>query len=303
MSTNGEMDTGDRNADTMADPLCYENVVESANFIKERTRHRPKIGIICGSGLGGLADMAEDTDVFNYKDIPNFPVSTVPGHSGKLLFGKLGHVTVVIMQGRFHSYEGYPLWKCAMPVRVFKVLGVEHMVITNAGGGLNPGYQVGDIMVLKDHINLPGFSCEHPLRGPNDVRFGPRFFPTNDLYNPVWRRIAHKIAFDMRMEGVVREGIYTMVGGPNYETVAELKMLRTLGVDSVGMSTLPESIVAHHCGMSVFACSLITNLCIVEYGTGIETNHEEVIAVGKRRAKDLKVFVSKMVTAINDYEE
>jgi len=287
----------------MPDPISYERVTESANYILSRSVHRPKIGIICGSGLGGLADMAENADAFNYSDIPNFPVSTVVGHAGRLLLGQLGGVTVVIMQGRFHSYEGYELKKCAMPVRVMKVLGVKHLIVTNAGGGLNPSYEVGDIMVLKDHINLPGFSCEHPLRGPNDEKFGPRFFPTNDLYNPAWRKIAHKIAFDMRMEGVVREGIYVMVGGPNYETVAELKMLRALGVDSVGMSTLPETIVAHHCGMTVFACSLITNMCIVEYNTGVETNHEEVIEVGKRRANDMKVFISRMVSAINEYKD
>jgi len=299
------MDTSNGVAENgvMPDPISFERVTESANYILSRSVHRPKIGIICGSGLGGLADMAENADAFNYSDIPNFPVSTVVGHAGRLLLGQLGGVTVVIMQGRFHSYEGYELKKCAMPVRVMKVLGVKHLIVTNAGGGLNPSYEVGDIMVLKDHINLPGFSCEHPLRGPNDEKFGPRFFPTNDLYNPTWRKIAHKIAFDMRMEGVVREGIYVMVGGPNYETVAELKMLRALGVDSVGMSTLPETIVAHHCGMTVFACSLITNMCIVEYNTGVETNHEEVIEVGKRRANDLKVFISRMVSAINEYKD
>lgn len=301
---NGEMKNGidkDMINDTVPqieDPICYEQVMESSNYILTRTRHRPKIGIICGSGLGGLAENAKDESVFSYSEIPNFPVSTVPGHAGKLVLGLLDGISVVIMQGRFHSYEGYPLWKCALPVRVMKLLGVEHMIVTNAGGGLNPGYQVGDIMVLKDHINLPGFSCQHPLRGPNDLRFGPRFFPTNDLYKPTWRTLAHKIAFDMRMEGIVREGTYVMVGGPNYETVAELKMLRALGADSVGMSTIPETIVAHHCNMTVFACSLITNMCVVEYNTGVDTNHEEVIEVGRRRANDLKAFVSRMVQGI-----
>jgi len=183
-----------------------------------------------------------------------------------------------------------------MPVRVMKLIGVTELIATNAGGGLNKAFQVGDIMILKDHINLPGFSCQHPLRGPNDTKFGPRFFPTNDLYDPIYRKMARKLAVDLRLEGLVREGIYTMVGGPNYETIAELKLLRTLGVDSVGMSTIPETIVAHHCGIRVFACSLITNMCIVEYGTGLETNHEEVIEVGKRRAEDLKRFVAQMVT-------
>jgi len=226
----------------------------------------------------------------------------VAGHVGRLLLGELSGVAVVIMQGRFHSYEGYELWKCAMPVRVMRLLGVEHLLVTNAGGGLNPAFNVGDIMILKDHINLPGFACNHPLRGPNDERFGPRFFPCNDLYNHTYRNMARKVARDLNLEGIVRQGVYTMVGGPNYETVAELKMLRELGVDSVGMSTIPETIVAHHCGMKVFACSLITNMCIVEYGTGIETNHEEVIEVGKKRADDMKDFISKMVVSISNNE-
>lgn len=274
--------------------ISYDVINESAQYILSGTKHRPKIGIICGSGLGGLAEQVRDADVFEYSSIPNFPVSTVPGHVGRMLVGLLDNVPVIVMQGRFHSYEGYPLWKTAMPVRVMKIIGVEKLIATNAGGGLNKTFQVGDVMVLKDHINLPGFSCQHPLRGPNEDRFGPRFFPTNDLYNADYRKLAKKVGRELRLEGVFREGVYAMVGGPNYETVAELKLLRELGVDSVGMSTIPETIVAHHCGMKVFACSLITNLCVVEYGTGIETNHEEVIEVGKRRAEDLKRFITEM---------
>jgi purine-nucleoside phosphorylase len=280
-------------------PISYEMVEESANYILNNSKHRPKIGVICGSGLGSLADQVKEADIFDYEDIPNFPVSTVEGHKGRLLVGTLSDIPIIVMQGRFHSYEGYELWKTAMPVRVMKIMGVDHLIATNAGGGLNKAFQVGDIMVLKDHINLPGFSCQHPLRGPNDTRFGPRFFPLNELYNVSYRKMAKKLARGLGLEGIVREGVYAMVGGPNYETVAELKMLRELGVDSVGMSTIPETIVAHHCGMKVFACSLITNLCIVEYETGQDTNHEEVIEVGKRRANDLKQFVEKLVVEIS----
>jgi len=288
-------------------PISYEIVKESSDYILAKTNHKPKIGIICGSGLdpplGGLADMIQDADIFAYEEIPNFPVVTVPGHAGRLLVGKLRDVPVIVMQGRFHAYEGYELWKTAMPVRVMKLVGVETIFVTNAGGGLNKTFQVGDIMVLKDHINLPGFACQHPLRGANDLRFGPRFFPTNDLYNPALRKLAKKIAVSLGLEGVVREGVYTMVGGPNYETIAELKMLRDqAGVDSVGMSTIPETIVAHHCGIKVFACSLITNMCVVEYGTGIETNHDEVIEVGKRRAEDMKRFITRMAEAVHNNE-
>merc|ERR1711962_1070920 len=291
--------TGPTMEGELVDPISYEIISQSSNYILANTHHRPKIGIICGSGLGGLADMAENAKAFLYADIPGFPQSTVKGHVSRLILGELSGVPVVIMQGRFHTYEGYPLWKTAMPVRVMKLLGVEHIVVTNAGGGLNSAFNVGDIMLLKDHINLPGFACANPLRGPNDERFGPRFFPCNDLYNPVYRSYARRLAREMNIDGIVREGVYAMVGGPNYETVAELRLLRELGVDSVGMSTIPETIVAHHCGMKVFACSLITNMCVVEYGTGIDTNHDEVIEVGKRRANDMKDFIAKMVVAIS----
>jgi len=286
----------------LADPLSHNAISQCSNYILGKTNYRPKIGIICGSGLGGLAEIVKNPDIFPYEEIPGFPRSTVAGHVGRLLIGELSGTCVLIMQGRFHSYEGYPLWKTAMPVRVMKLIGVEHLLVTNAGGGLNNMFTVGDIMVLKDHINLPGFACQHPLRGPNDDSFGPRFFPTNDLYNKRYRDMAREVARALDLTGIVREGVYTMVGGPNYETVAELKMLREMGVDSVGMSTVPETIVAHHCGMKVFACSLITNMCVVEYNTGIDTNHEEVIEWGKKRANDMKTFIAKMVEEIHKDE-
>merc|ERR1711936_1123582 len=159
------------NVEALYDPISYEKIKVCSDYILGKTTHRPKIGIICGSGLGGLAELIKDPDVFPYEDIPGFPQSTVEGHVGRLLLGLLNGIPVLIMQGRFHSYEGYPLWKTAMPVRVMKVVGVETLIATNAGGGLNNMFTVGDIMMIKDHINLPGFSCQHPLRGPNDGRF------------------------------------------------------------------------------------------------------------------------------------
>jgi len=286
--------------ESTVDPISYENVNESADYILKRTKHRPKIGIICGSGLGGLAELVQDADTFDYAEIPSFPVSTVAGHKGRLLVGLLDKTCVIVMQGRFHSYEGYPLWKTALPVRVMKTIGVKTLIATNAAGGLNKTFQVGDIMLLKDHINLPGFSCQHPLRGPNEEKFGPRFFPTNDLYDAEYRKTARKVGSSLGLDGVIREGVYAMVGGPNYETVAELKLLRSLGVDSVGMSTIPETIVAHHCGIKVFSCSLITNMCIVDYGTGLEPHHDEVIEVGQRRAEDLKRFITLLVKTMDN---
>jgi len=287
--------------DELQDPICYEKISVCSNYILANSSHRPKIGIICGSGLDplieGLAGLVTNTTIFPYREIPGFPRPTEPGNLGRLLLGELSGIPVVIMQGRFHAYEGYQLWMTAMPVRVMRLIGVETLLVTNAAGGLNAMFTVGDIMVLKDHINLPGFSCQHPLRGPNDERFGPRFFPTNDLYNKTYRDMARKVARDLNLDGIVRQGVYAMVGGPNYETVAELKMLRELGVDSVGLSTIPETIVAHHCGMKVFACSLITNMCVVEYNQ--DTNHQEVLEWGKRRSNNLRDFITKMVETIH----
>jgi len=284
------------------DPISFENVNISAKYILDRTKFRPTVGIICGSGLGTLADLVENADSFNYSEIPNFPVSTCPGHVGRLLVGELGGISVLLMQGRFHSYEGYPLWKTALPVRVMKLVGIKFLIATNAGGGLNKTFKVGDIMILKDHINLPGFSCQHPLRGPNDDRFGDRFFPVNDLYSKDLRDLGKKLAVSLNLTDVVKEGIYTMVGGPNYETVAELKLLSLLGVDSVGMSTIPETLVAHHCGIKVFACSLITNMCVDDYESKDMPDHEEVVEVGRQRAEDLKHFVTLMVQKMANME-
>ncbi|XP_069956586.1 purine nucleoside phosphorylase isoform X2 [Cherax quadricarinatus] len=260
-------------------PYPYEVIQESAEYLLSGTRHRPKIGVICGSGLGGLADQLDERDVFPYESIPNFPVSTVVGHAGRMVIGLLSGVPVMCMQGRFHAYEGYPLWKCAMPVRVMKLMGVEQIIVTNAAGGLNPGFKVGDIMIIKDHINMQGFAGDSPLRGRNDERFGPRFPAMNNAYDKNLRDMAKKIVADMNLSDVVQEGVYVMLGGPTYETVAELKLLRVVGVDAVGMSTVPEVVVARHCGMKVFAFSLITNQCIMQYDTDATANHEEVLYV------------------------
>lgn len=279
-------------------PYTYEVIHESADFLLSRTHHRPKIGVICGSGLGGLADQLENRDVFPYESIPNFPVSTVVGHAGRMVIGLLSGVPVICMQGRFHAYEGYPLWKCAMPVRVMKLMGVEQLLVTNAAGGLNPEFRVGDIMIIKDHINMQGFAGDSPLRGKNDERFGPRFPAMNNAYDKGLRTLAMAIVAEMNLNQVVREGVYVMLGGPTYETVAELNLLRILGVDAVGMSTVPEVIVARHCGMKVFAFSLITNECITQYDTDAEANHEEVIEVANKRKKDLQELAQRIIMSM-----
>ncbi|XP_065572394.1 purine nucleoside phosphorylase-like isoform X2 [Artemia franciscana] len=280
--------------------FTYDVIKQSADFLLARTKHRPKIGIICGSGLGGLAELLKDKDEFQYEEIPNFPVSTVQGHAGRMVIGLLADVPVVCMQGRFHAYEGYPLWKCAMPVRVMKLLGVKTLIVTNAAGGLNPDYKAGDIMVIRDHVNIQGMAGDSPLKGRNEERFGPRFPAMNNAYNKTYRKMAFQLAKELGMSDSMHEGVYVMLGGPTYETVAELKFLRLFGIDAVGMSTVPEVVVARHCGMSVFAFSLITNECITNYESSNEANHEEVIAAANKRQTDLKVLVTNMVIQMSE---
>ncbi|KAG8190251.1 hypothetical protein JTE90_001335 [Oedothorax gibbosus] len=220
--------------ETQTSRYSYERIVEIADFIKNRSTHRPTIGVICGSGLGGFANSIDKTDVIPYAEIPGFPVCTASGHIGKLILGKIGTVTVVAMQGRFHIFEGYSLWKCVLPVRIMKLLGVRVLLVTNAAGGLNPEFQVGDIMLIKDHINLPSFSGMNPLKGENDERWGPRFIGLNNPYDLKLRNLAREVGSELGFEDLLREGVYAINGGPSYETVAELRMLRILGVDAIG---------------------------------------------------------------------
>lgn len=252
---------------------------------------------------GSLADSLDNKIEIPYENIPHFPRSTVKGHIGQLVFGYLSGVPVVCMKGRFHYYEGYPLWKCAMPVRVMKLLGITCLLATNAAGGLNEKYKVGDIMLITDHINLVGFAGNNPLTGPNDDRFGPRFPPMNKAYDRHLVKQAKNIAKEIGLENNIHEGIYTCLGGPNFETIAELRMLKMLGADSVGMSTVHEVITAVHCDLKVLAFSLITNECIVDYNDDNNPNHEEVIDVGKLREGVLRNFVKRLVEYISTIKE
>lgn len=244
----------------------YEVISGIANYLLDRTKLRPKIGIICGSGLGSLADSLQDKDEFPYQTIPNFPVSTVEGHAGQMIFGTIDNVPVMCMQGRFHYYEGYPLAKCSMPIRVMKLVGVTHLIATNAAGGLNDSFKVGDIVIVRDHINMMGFAGNNPLQGPNENRFGPRFPPMNKAYDERMRLHAREIAKDLGIEKDVHDGVYTCLGGPNYETVAELRMLKILGVDCVGMSTVHEvnkfafDVGRATCGANCANCCIFNSL-------------------------------------------
>ncbi|XP_065572397.1 purine nucleoside phosphorylase-like isoform X1 [Artemia franciscana] len=273
----------------------FEIIEQMSNYIREKSQLRPRIAVICGSGLGSLADIILDSTVISYEEIPHFPPSTVPGHAGELVIGLLDGIPVIAMKGRLHLYEGYPLWLCSMPVRVMKLLGVRQIVITCAAGGLNPSYKTGDIMIIKDHVNLQGLIGNSPLVGKHDERFGPRFFPMNKTYDSHYREIAKRIATDMGISDSVREGVHVMVGGPNYETIAELQFLRLMGIDSVGMSTVHEVLVARQCSMRVFAFCLITNECVTEYDCNLEANHEEVLQTAEQRQETLKLFVTKIV--------
>ncbi|XP_018611290.1 purine nucleoside phosphorylase 4a isoform X1 [Scleropages formosus] len=216
------------------EPLSYDDFQWTADWIMSHTKHRPKVAIICGSGLGLLADGLQKPDSFPYSDIPGFPQSTVQGHAGRLVFGELKGKTCVCMQGRFHMYEGHSLSKVTFPIRVFKLLGVDTLIVTNAAGSLADSYNTGDIMIIRDHINIPGFSGISPLCGANDERFGPRFPAMSTAYDKGLRRLAFDICKTLGISRFVREGVYCMVGGPNFETIAEARLLHKLGVDAVG---------------------------------------------------------------------
>ncbi|XP_062946092.1 purine nucleoside phosphorylase isoform X1 [Cynocephalus volans] len=278
--------------------FTYEDYQNTAEWLLSHTKHRPQVAVICGSGLGGLTDKLTQTQTFDYSEIPNFPQSTVPGHAGRLVFGFLNGRACVMMKGRFHLYEGYSLWKVTFPVRVFRLLGVDTLVVTNAAGGLNPKFEVGDIMLIRDHINLPGFCGQNPLKGPNDERFGVRFPAMSDAYDRNMRQKAVSAWKQMGQQRELQEGTYVMLAGPSFETVAESRLLQKLGADAVGMSTVPEVIVARHCGLRVFGFSLITNKVIMDYENLEKANHEEVLEAGKQAAQKLEQFVSILVGSI-----
>ena len=236
--------------------FVFEDYQKSANFIKERIgKFNPKIAIILGSGLGVLSDEFEEKIVIKYSDIPNFPISTVEGHAGELIIGKISGKEVIAMNGRFHYYEGYDLKESTFPVRVFKLLGVEKIIITNAAGGVNTNYQAGDFMVINDYLS---FFAESVLRGPNLEEFGVRFSDMSETFD---KELSAKLKnIIQKHTGRVQEGVYAYMKGPTFETPAEIRALRILGADAVGMSTVPEAIIAHHCGMTAVAVSCITNM-------------------------------------------
>ena len=245
-----------------------ERIQETADFLKSKMHTHPETAIILGTGLGSLANEITDKYEIGYETIPNFPVSTVEGHSGKLIFGKLGNKDIMAMQGRFHFYEGYSMKEVTFPIRVMRELGIKTLFVSNAAGGMNPAFEIGDLMIITDHIN---FFPEHPLRGKN-IPYGPRFPDMSEAYNQALIRKADEIANEKGIK--VQHGIYIGTQGPTYETPAEYKMFRILGADAVGMSTVPEVIVANHCDIQVFGISVITDLGVE--GKIVEVTHEDV---------------------------
>lgn len=273
--------------------MDYNQIQTATAFIKEKLQQQPKIGLILGSGLGVLADDIVNPVKIPYNEIPGFPVSTVEGHAGQLVCGQLSGVEVIAMQGRFHFYEGYSMDKVTFPVRVMKELGIEELIVTNAAGGVNESFTPGDLMIITDHINNMG---TNPLIGPNDSRFGVRFPDMSEAYSKNLRALAKDVAEKSNI--AIKEGVYVGNPGPVYETPAEVRLARTLGGDAVGMSTVPEVIVAKHAGLEVLGISCISNMA-----AGIldqPLSHDEVIETTEKVKASFLTLVNEIVKAIGE---
>ncbi len=261
---------------------------QAARIIQSRGAIRPSVALILGSGLGDLAEEIQSPVTVPYSEIPDFPVSTVPGHAGTLVIGTLQGTPVVAMRGRVHFYEGYSLREITFPVRVMRRLGAEVLIVTNAAGGLNESFRSGDLMVLSDHLNLMGMAGQSPLIGPEDPSVGVHFLDMLNAYDPALRLAAHRVASQAGF--VLREGVYAMVGGPAYETMAEIRFLQRGGADAVGMSTIPEVLVARHEGMRVLGISAITDMAVGDAASS-EISHAEVLATAERIKPHLAAIV------------
>uniref|UniRef100_A0A158Q8G0 Purine nucleoside phosphorylase n=1 Tax=Elaeophora elaphi TaxID=1147741 RepID=A0A158Q8G0_9BILA len=277
-------------------PKSYDDLSEIAKSIRKQVQFKevPKIGIICGSGLGSIADCIEQAEILSYSKIPGFPTTHVIGHKGNLVFGYMSGKYVVCVQGRFHPYEhGMDLALCATPVRILHLLGVETLLVSNAAGGLNSNFKVGDLMIIKDHLFLPGLAGFSPFVGPHDQRFGERFVSLHEAYDSKLRKLAMEVS--KRLKIPIHEGVYAMNGGPQFESPAEIRMLKIIGTDAVGMSTCHEVVVACQMGMRVFGCSLITNIANLNTEKSVEVTHEEVLKAGQEAQKRTSDFIYELV--------
>jgi purine-nucleoside phosphorylase len=264
------------------------NINETLEVIRKHTKENYPIGIILGTGLGGLVKEIDVKHQINYEDLPHFPISTVESHHGKLVFGKINGKNVVAMQGRFHFYEGYTMQQISYPVRVMKLLGVETLLVSNACGGMNPNYRRGDVMIMVDHINMLG---DNPLIGKNEDELGPRFPDMSEPYNLELISLAENIALENKIK--VQKGVYVAVPGPNLETRAEYRFLRATGADVVGMSTIPENIVANHMGMKVLGISIVTDECFPDSLKPV--NVEEIIATAMQAEPKMTLIMKELI--------
>jgi len=252
----------------------------AAGYIRDQTQYRPRVGLILGSGLNPVAEAVQAAEVIPYEHIPHFPRPTVEGHLGRLVVGSLAGTTVLIMQGRVHFYEGYTMQQVVFPVRVMQVMGIETLIVTNAAGGINPAFRPGELMLISDHINLVGMTGNSPLFGPNDPTLGPRFPDMSQAYDPGLRQLAREVAGEGGIP--LHEGVYAGLAGPSFETPADIRFLRAIGADAVGMSTVPEVTVARHGGIRVLGVSGISNVAIAEPLPGQVASHEEVLLAGRQ---------------------
>ncbi len=279
------------------DIYSIEEYRQAADYIQSKTRHQPEIALVLGSGLSALAEEIENADFINYRDIPHFPFSSVVGHAGRLVIGQLAGKTVLVMQGRTHFYEGYTIQHITFPIRVMRLLGVKSLLLTNAAGGVNPNFQAGNLMLITDHLNFVGMAGQNPLRGPNLDDFGPRFPNMTQPYDVDLINLARQVAAGHNL--TLREGVYAFVAGPSFETPAEIRYLHTVGADAVGMSTVPEVIVANHCGLKVLGISSITNVAVHQFGSGKKTTHEEVLETGKIIVPQLITLLKGLLQRMN----
>lgn len=275
--------------------LAMDAYHKATDYIAAHTRYRPTVGLILGSGLNTLADEIADPDIIPFADIPRFPVSTVLGHTGRLVIGELAGRQVIVMQGRAHYYEGYTMDEVTLPVRVMQLLGVKTLIVTNAAGGINPAFKAGELMLITDHINLIGMAGNNPLRGPNLEAFGPRFPDMSEAYDRELRNLALQAAKENDI--LLHQGIYMCLAGPSFETPADLCFLKLIGADAVGMSTVPEVTVARHGGMRALGLSGISNAVQFEPSEE-ELSHQEVLEIGRRMVPRLATIIKGVLAAM-----
>jgi len=278
----------------VADFVTRGQVEEAVAYIRSRTRYQPEFGVVLGSGLGGLAEAVEQADVVPFSVIPHFPVSSVQGHAGRMVIGRLEGRSVLVMQGRVHYYEGYSMGMVTFPIRIMQLLGIKTLILTNAAGGLNTSFVAGDVMLITDHINLIGMAGLNPLRGPNDDSLGPRFPDMSQAYDPALRALALQVAAEHQID--LKQGVYICLAGPSFESPADIKFLRLIGADAVGMSTVPETIAARHGGLRVLGFSGISNALPVP-GVTVETTHAEVLEAGRAIVPKLTTLVRGVLRA------